>query len=122
MSEETARALNPYMSKPEMVMRYEDWETFRESIEYVSFRYDDDLTFYGEEARTLADAIKADCEAGHMNQEWIMNDKYDQVSLVEISARAGDGQYDVFRSVSIWDTCENTIAWMKDHGVDTSVK
>ena len=116
MSEDTADKVNSYLSKPEVVMQYEDWETFRESVTYVFIPYKD-LTFYAEEARTLVDAIKADCEAGNMNPEWSMHSKDKDYSLVEIGVKEPDAK-DIFRSVTIWDNCEHTIAWLEDHGVE----
>lgn len=117
LTDDLVSQLSTYLSRPEYVMEYTDWEEFRENIISVSFCYDDNNTFYGKDAREVLDAIKADCEAGIMAQDWALHNDGD-VMPVELAVQKNNVDEYRFRSVTIWENCVNTLTWMEEHGVD----
>ena len=107
---ETVQRLVPYFSDPKAVLGYEDWEKFLDQLYQLRIDWDDDLVITGEDAVSLAQAIRADCEAGNMVQvyEFHTNEEgvyYGAVANVDIVA--GDRHFDI----SIYHDCENTMQW-----------
>ena len=62
-------------------------------------------------ARGLLEALKKDCEEGHMNPSWAYHNCGDSVGTV-ILQRKGNYMYD-YRDITIFACCENTIAYLK---------
>lgn len=100
---QTANRLEKFFGAPEFVLGYTDWEEFLGSVEQVCA---DGTWFTGQQAEELLCAIKADCEAGNMVQH---RDYYLVNNYVDILTADG------YISVCIFNDCENTLAWIKEH-------
>ena len=105
-------ALEAYFSKPEVVLECTDPIAFAGQVNSVSFHCAD-VSFYGEDARSLMKAVLADCEAGTMSQNLRMEDAPEAEYLeIDITSHA-------YRFLTVWEDCTNTIAWMEAHNVPT---
>ena len=111
-----SKELMPYFSKPECVFDTDDVPALLESVKYV------DLTDYTgstgaillkEDALDFLNAVIADCEAGLTAQSW--NYHGDDVHLGWAEIILPD---DKAVSVNLWDTFENTVAWLEAHDID----
>ncbi len=116
-SGEAGQRLVPFLSDPEDILCYEDWDAFLNQLYQIRIDYNDEYLFTGEDARSLAEAIKRDCEAGDMVQFWQYHEgqgyKYSGIA-VSVDIIAGDRQFDV----SVYYDCQHTIQWLKDHHID----
>lgn len=98
------KKMDQFFSAPEYVLGYEDWEDYLETVDYVIVegkpRRDGQML-------ELLEAIKADCEAGTMNQrqKFASTDHY-----VEIFTKDG-----VMLYLSIYDNCANTLQWIREN-------
>ncbi|MBQ7415915.1 MAG: hypothetical protein IJW14_02625 [Oscillospiraceae bacterium] len=101
---DAAKPLDTLFSSPEYILGYEDWDAYLTTVKKVST---ENATFYGDEAHALLEAIRADCEAGHMLQSrsWVWVHSY-----LQIETNDGDGI-----SITIFTDCENTLNWLQEH-------
>lgn len=91
-------------SDPAYVLGYLEWDTFLNGIESVEVNWQ--YKMVGDEARQLAEAICADCEAGTMVQS---RGGSDYAACVQIHRHDRDIYVDIF------EDCENTLAWLKEN-------
>ena len=91
-----------YYLSPEYVLGYENWDSFLSSVSKIELAQ---VTLYGNRARELLTAMKADCEAhrdGKLN-----SDTWDDYALIY--------QGEDFRHVSINEHWTNTINWLNQN-------
>lgn len=96
--------LEKYYSRPEYVMEYEDWDTFLANVEHVEVDWGE--VYYGEDARELVKAIKADGDAG----DFLRNTYYDDSIYIQITVD------DEYRTFHINEHFSNAMQWLYDHG------
>lgn len=103
-----AEKLEKFLSSPEYVLGYEDWEEFLSSITCAYVDWGEEIT--GAELRELAEAVKADCEAGTMVQG-----RRDVAYYIHFEQGT-----DQSVSVIVFADCANTLEWIKanDFGWD----
>ena len=110
-----ARTVIRYASAPETVLGYTDWADYCSRLLFVDLGTQ---SYSGEEARSLMEAVKADCEAGLMAQEtWCHPDTgNEKVSLVWLSVciELPDGETE-HRDVTVYPDAVQTMAWLRDH-------
>lgn len=99
----TAKELNKFFAAPEFVLGYQDWEEFLSSVDEISV---DGTWIHSLQPRELLEAIKADCEAGTMEQ----NRSFESVCYW-VDIQAGD----TFIGLSVYDDCENTLKWIEEN-------
>lgn len=75
----------------------------------------EDKIFRGEELRSLVEAILLDCEAGNAAQDWNYHLSGGTYFELDLRPNQNNARYFYFR---VFESCENTIAWLKDHGCD----
>ena len=111
---EPGRKLNEYFSDPAYLLGYTDWEAYLDSKPTVQV---ENKTFTGDEARELLEAIKTDCEAGNMTQDWVYHDAYGMDSYTWIyldgSFDDTDGYY-YGTELTVYEDAVNTVAWLKE--------
>ena len=96
--------LDNYYSQPEYVLGYEDWDAFLEEIEEVCV--ESTWVLNKEEAKSLLEAVKADCESGTMKQDG----HADWATSISIETVDGDYLY-----INIYEDCVYTLRWLKDY-------
>lgn len=113
INSEAGKILSSFYNKPEAVLGYTDWAKYLDSVEDVFIEGNSIRELMGkEEVCRLLEAIKADCEAGDLDQifGWYHYGKYDYVDVgIEIKT-VGD-----YRYLSVFKNSENTIAWLKTY-------
>ena len=111
---EPGRKLNEYFSDPAYLLGYADWEAYLDSKPTVQV---ENKTFTGDEARELLEAIKADCDAGNMTQDWAYHDAYGKGSYTWVYL---DGAFDDIdgyyygTELTVYEDAVNTVAWLKE--------
>ena len=117
-STDAGLALNRWLSKPEYVLQTDDLSTLAENIDYITVEVfpDDRYVFTNEEALALLDAVIADCRAGIMCQDYYYQYVYRDTDQWGYLSFEKSGNQDVY--ICLWADAENTIAWLKDHGVE----
>lgn len=108
--------LNDWFSAPEHILKYDDWENCLNSL--VEIRVEN-AVYTGEEARALLTAVKADCEAGTMTQDWDFHDRnntgavgsYAWLSITFDDTLASNHYY---RELTIYEDSLNTVAWLQE--------
>lgn len=121
---------------PKRILGYSDWEDFVKNTNvrldgttllerckmYVAKQVDkgeiDQKEMEAEYAalhetlrRSLLEALKADCEAGHLPQTMV-----DQSAKYKYWLELEDKSGYHYRSITIYDTSYNTLAWLKEYG------
>ena len=116
VSTDLAWRLVPYFSDPKVILGYDNWEKFLSELYQLRIDWNDDLVITGQDAVSLAQAIRADCEAGNMVQyhefhyEW--GEETGISANINVDIVVGDRHFDF----TIYHDCENTIRWLRDHG------
>ena len=112
---ELAQRLVPYFSDPQVILQYEDWDTFLAQLYQIRIDYNDQLVITGADAVSLAQAIRQDCEDGNMVQFWQYHeDDYGKVDMaLSVDIVVGDKDLDF----AVYSDCEHTLQWLKDHGM-----
>lgn len=104
-----AKLLSRLFSRPEYVLRYEDWETFVSGIRYIDMdtysNTDYRELFPGNELQSLMEAVKADCEAGRMARN----------RSATASHYIGITTANDYLQVNVYSDCENTLRWLREH-------
>ena len=108
LSQASFDTLKELFSRPEHVMDYKSWEVFCSSVKAIYMNSD----FYGD-FRPLLEAIKADCEAGNMVQNWRFHPKNDDVTWIEIQRKSNANDY---LQIRVYSDAVNTLKWLKDNG------
>ena len=113
------RKLHDYYTQPEYVLGVtpDQYGRVADSITYFWFESEravsEELENY--DFQGLLQAVAADCRAGNMAQDSCFHiDEY-RVGWLELEYRLGN-DYNQYLSLSIFSTCENTIAWLEDNG------
>lgn len=106
---DVAQRLVPYFSDPQAILGYEDWEKFLKELHQVRIDWDENLLFTGEDAISLAEAIKKDCEEGNMVQNWSFHTEPGYAATVDMVA--GDRHFDF----SVYTDCRHTMKWLEEH-------
>ncbi len=68
-----------------------------------------------EQIARLLDAIGADCDAGNMAQYWSYHEDEAQPFSIEFSLTNLDGDFDTYVDLQIFESAENTLAYLKDY-------
>ena len=97
-------ALKKFYTRPEFIMGYANWEHFIQNVSQVSVN---NHAVYGEQAKDLLRALKADCDAKAI---YTHEYKYSDLQFY-VEYRYGDK----FRNIGIGPDCENTISYVKEH-------
>lgn len=100
-------ALKKFYTRPEFIMGYANWEHFIQNVSQVTV---DNHAVYGEQAKDLLRALKADCDARAI---YTHEYKYSEVEFF-VEFRYGDK----YRSVGITHDCKNTIEYVNTHFPD----
>ena len=112
-----ASIMNPLKelaTMPETVLgygEYPDWETFQKRIPTVVIYGENGDTIYGEKAAALLEAIKKDCEAGNMGQNWLTNDHGDYRYDLQLVFR--DGSHG--NSIIVYSNAIHTIRLLEEY-------
>ena len=98
-----------FYQAPEFILGYQDWDTYLDMVGSVMVEFKTDeyryQEYYGPEAVSLLEAIKADCEAGTIDAD----DYYAEAEYyVSVETR-------MWKNIGITSDCANTMAWLKDH-------
>lgn len=106
-SAETAQRLKKFFQTPEYIMGYRNWNDYLASIKggYVDFDFDHPLT--AQDARSLAEAIKADCESGNVDG-YYKSDYLCSVTLV--LENKADFNFDCYAN------SDHVLKWLKEQG------
>lgn len=108
---ELAQRLIPYFSDPEVILGYEDWDKFLDQLYQLRIDWNDDFVVTGEDAVSLAQAIRADCEAGNMVQYWEFHEgKETGTTALNVDVVVGDRNFDF----TVYNDCVNTLQWLRD--------
>lgn len=116
LSEASKDVLRMLFSRPEHVLGYAewdwDWEQYLGSVVGIqmnaSVQYD---------PRSLLEAVKADCEAGNMVQNWRFHNSNEQKYWIEIDYAGGKWNCDI----GIYPDAVHTIQWIKENTIVTDV-
>lgn len=113
MGDETGEYLNRLFSTPEAVFHDVDLEALLDKNSHIlirdTWKGDETMIYSQADIQGLMDALMADCEAGTMAQNGNFHNADD--SLYWLS---NDNDLDIM----VFSNCENTIRWLKDHGLD----
>ena len=106
-----------FLSKPECIFGTGDVAALLRSVDYIDVVINSDAgsnshVFLNEEADSFLQAVLADCEAGTMAQTWIAHEDSENLGWVQINL-----SQDAACIIDIWSNAENTVAWMKEHGL-----
>lgn len=110
---QTAQRLVPYFSDPKVILGYEDWDKFLEQLYQLRIDWNDAQVITGEDAVSLAQAIRADCEAGNMVQYSDFHTNAEGAFFgvaANVDIVVGDRNFDI----SIYHDCENTLQWLAE--------
>ena len=80
-----------------------------------------DLNADSEMVRGLVEAIKADCEAGLMAQDYAYHENASVAYNVGLSL-VGEDQVHYYRSISVYPDAKNTVAWLEENLDDWAKK
>lgn len=112
-------------SQPEVVFDYSgvfrDWEHFLSKIRRVQIG---EATLSQAEWMSLMEAVKADCDEGHMGQEYFLHPNADKVIYnLEVELRPTQ-PLDATRylQLGIWSDCVHTIEWIKENLPDLVIE
>ena len=98
-----------FLDLPEIVLGYTDWEDYLDSLLSVSIqggRYTD------EKARSLMEAVKADCEEANFLTGRYFSYSYGTLIIVTNGSQV--------TQLNIPPTCNHTITWLKENSVVTT--
>ena len=120
-STENGRAFARWLSKPEYVLQTGDVAALSDRLNHIVVDFHDGrnwFTLVGEDALGLLDAIIADCEAGNMVMDggyrYTQSDEAFMNGDITISFMNPD--QDIF--LPLWSSQENTLAWLKEYGIE----
>lgn len=108
------KPLKELFSTPQSILGYTDWEDYLDRVEEI---YTDSCELKPDMYRQLLEAIRADCEAGVMVQDWQFrreDDYHTQMDWIEIKYRDEAGNV-CFRDLRVYANCANTLRWLEAH-------
>lgn len=110
-------ALERYFSTPECVLGYpaEELDAFLAQFSAVCVS---DTYFQGADMRGLTEAILLDCQSGTMAQNWDYHQEEDMVFWLDFEYRDDHGTPYACYGVDVYEGCENTIRWLREHGLE----
>lgn len=116
---EIGQLITPWFSSVEAVLGIpeEELDAFADSIYETLLDGNTSVFLTDEQLRSLLDAIAADCRAGNMVQRWnfhVLEDNPGSRFYVEFSS-IGEDRLHLYRSITVFDCCENTIRWMDEN-------
>lgn len=103
---EAYQKLLQFYGLPEYVLGYTDWEDYLDSLLSVSIQGG---RFTDEKARSLMEAVKADCEEANFLTGRYFSHTYGILIIVTNSSQV--------TQLNIPSTCKHTIAWLKENSV-----
>lgn len=103
--------LKNLLSSPAYVLETEDLAALQRKMVVVTTRDGQVIT---DHAGLLA-ALEKDCLAGNLAQDWAFHQYEDSFTYLEMEYQ-GEGYYRQSLFVRIYDSCEHTIAWLKQQG------
>jgi len=109
ISEASKQVLQTLFSRPEHVLGYTDWEHYLGSV--VGITMDGAVEY---DPKSLLEAIRADCEAGKMVQNWRFHTSSEQKVWIQIDYMGGK----MTRSITVYTDALNTVKWIEQHSKD----
>ena len=118
-------SMTPWFSKPEYVLETDDLEALLDNIEYIEVRMNNMpedkyssgvFLVTGEDVPALLEKIIADCEAGHMSQDWNYHRLRSSAEVkgdLNIFMREGNNIY-----ISLWNEAVYTNNWLDDYMIE----
>ena len=107
--------LKELFGRPENVLGYTDWESFVDSVKGISVSgMNHDVVQARQNIRSLLEAIKADCEAGHLAQAWQFYNDTDTKLWISVERYNSDGDY-AGREIQIFAGAKHTLAWVREN-------
>ena len=113
--------LNRHFSSWQCVFETDDWEDFCSRVRYVQTDFIDDkaMKLADTETRQLLEAIRRDCDAGNMSQIGNFHWEEDTVYWIQFGLAAHNDPYlDQYLTLEIYESCENTLAFLEQHGIE----
>ncbi len=120
---EVGKAIGDYMSDWRVVLGTNEPENLAEHIfsANVNLWKEDKwgLSISNQNIAVLLDAVKADCEAGHMAQNHAFHDNENQTAYIEIFLDTDKNPGLTERiSVDVYESCENTMKVLRELAKD----
>ena len=107
--------LKELFGRPENVLGYTDWESFVDSVKTISVSgMNHDVVKQRQNIRSLLEAIKADCEAGHLAQAWQFYNDTDTKLWISVERYNSDGDY-AGREIQVFAGAKHTLEWVKEN-------
>lgn len=110
-----------FFTRPEYVLDYTHWDRYVSGVEEIMIdgnplEVKDGESYHPEYVRQLLEAIKADCEAGVMTQNWAYYQGEDtkEWHFVDIRYRTERGGL-LYCSLRIYPEATNTTKWLNSH-------
>ena len=110
-----------FFTRPEYVLDYTHWDRYVSGVEEIMIdgnplEIKDGESYHPEYVRQLLEAIKADCEAGVMAQNWAYCQGEDtkEWRFVDIRYRTERGSV-LYCSLRIYPEATNTTKWLNSH-------
>lgn len=101
--------------RPENVLGYTDWETFVEDVWTISVSgMNNDAVKDREQIRALLEAMKADCEEGHLAQAWQFYSDTDTMLWISLERYNSDGDY-FGKEIQVFAGAEHTLEWVEEN-------
>jgi len=110
---EVGKAARKHLSRWECIFGVTDWDAFVASVWEVS----GDPTLDADKIPGLMEAIRADCDAGNMAQDWDFH-SMESISywvLVYSSKYDNESNRSGFVELRIYESCTNTIAYLEKY-------
>ena len=115
-NEPYAEVFGSYLCRWQTVFGTDDWEKFKGSVDIIQIDgAEGQKTLLPKEFDELLEAMKRDCEAGRMIQDYSLQAYTDGVYWVYVYCDYDSKSYAAGKNVDlqIFDTCENTIGVLK---------
>lgn len=112
LSNDLRDALRVMLSNPRYVLGDTDWDSLISSIQKVSIG---DNNLEKEQIESFLQAVKADCVAGNMAQDWHYHE--DREPSFFVGFTVGTGQQTRYPSLQIYSDAVHTIGWLKENNL-----
>lgn len=108
--------LRGFLSRPDCVigMAGDDWDSFLASINKLSL--ESTLIYDQEDISSLMEAVRLDCRAGNMAQNWEFHQDSPTVYWLEIWWLTSS-HLEASLNLRIYSSAENVLAWMEAHDI-----
>lgn len=111
---EAGQTLCSYLSRPEYVLGISS-EQLNKGIDMQFLYLESDYLTEPAHGSALFQAMLLDCEAGNMAQYSAFHSDDTAELWLEYGIETYDGNF-VYRLVTIYSSCENTLTWLEEHG------